>query len=66
MDKRIITLKFTEAEANLMIDALGDRPYKVTANLISNLQKQYQDQIADAAIVKKQPSTSKRSNGVKK
>ena len=35
----------TEQEANLIVSALGEVPYKMSAKLISNLQMQYQEQI---------------------
>lgn len=38
------TFTFTEAEANIMLQALATRPYAEVALLISNIQKQVQMQ----------------------
>ena len=35
--------KLEDQEADLIVKALGELPYKVSANLIVNLQKQFQD-----------------------
>ena len=41
-----ITFKFTTAEADLMVNALGTLPFNQSANLINNLQKQFSEQTA--------------------
>jgi len=42
------TFKLTEQEANMVVDSLGERPYKMTAKLIGNLQLQFQKQQTEA------------------
>ena len=37
------TLKFTEQELNLVLDALADKPYKTSAPIISSISKQLQE-----------------------
>jgi len=39
-----ITFKFTQAEADLIVNSLGEQPYKFTAKLIASMHAQYQDQ----------------------
>ena len=40
----ILTFKYTQAEADLIVQALGEQPYKITAKLIASMHAQYQEQ----------------------
>lgn len=43
--EKTFTFTLTENEANLVLQALADVPYKISAGLISNLQSQANKQI---------------------
>ncbi len=48
MDKKNLTFNINQAEADLIVRALGELPYKTSFALITNLQNQYQIQTAES------------------
>jgi len=42
--EQTLTFNLTRQEADLIVQALGEQPYKISAKLISSLQMQYQQQ----------------------
>jgi len=46
-------LRVTEAEGNLLVQALAEMPFRVSAGLIANLQGQVQQQIEQKTVEQK-------------
>jgi len=46
-------LRVTEAEGNLLVQALAEMPFKVSAGLIANLQGQVKQQIEQKPVEQK-------------
>lgn len=53
-----MTFDLTEAEATLVLQALGDQPFRVSAGLIGKLQSQAQPQVK-----KPEPVEAEQDNG---
>jgi len=59
MDK--LNFKLTQEEADLIVKSLGELPYRTSAQLIANLQLQYQAQTAKSGT-EKSPKSVKKEN----
>lgn len=45
-----LQIDLTVEEANLVLEALGDQPYKRVANLIASIQEQAQQQLQSGGV----------------
>lgn len=45
MNQEILQLELTVEEVNLILDALGDRPFKTVFSIISKIQQQAGEQL---------------------
>lgn len=61
-----ITFNLTRAEAEKVVQSLGEQPYKNTFQLIAKLQAQYQKQTASAVAPNQKDAGEKAEEIVKK
>lgn len=58
MNQSKLNFELNEHDANLVLDALADRPYRQVCQLIGEIQRQAQAQMMPAAPVAEQPAAA--------
>lgn len=64
MSEPTIHLELSIAEVNLILDALGDQPFKAVYGLVSRLQNQAQSQLSPSGNGSPAPATATAASPV--